>query len=473
MEVLQMLSEKGKPLIVVNKFKFCVANTLSSGIVRWRCVNKGIKCQAKIYTSSLEVTSESILLENTDLLHNHSTEENIQRQALSNRAKRKAVEDLSERPAKIILKELRHDEHLDEITMVDLDRVRRNMYKARRSVLSVLPNSTEEVFDCLENLKPLTNKKEDFLLVNSASDKVVVFSCLTNLEFLCSVDVVYMDGTFDFCTKYFMQFFTIHGFKNGHYVPLVFALLPRKTAEIYTDLFNILQDVCSVHNLIFSPKTVTIDFEMSIHKAVKEVWTGSNIIGCRFHLCQAWFRKIQQLGLAVDYNHDTEIGKYLKHFFGLQFLDPSEVEDCFRSELLDANVLNGNVKQFTDYLLKTYISSDAIFPPLIWAAKSDSTCRTTNACESFHSDFNKSFYSCHPSIHQFVDILINFQCKTYVKIVSARKYEKKIRKDVQLRQQYIKTKIDMLDSNIINRASFVKCVSYKFAPSNRNKSIQL
>jgi hypothetical protein len=34
-----------------------------------------------------------------------------------------------------------------------------------------------------------------------------------------------MDGTYNFFPKFFKKLYTIHGFQNGHYVPLVFILL--------------------------------------------------------------------------------------------------------------------------------------------------------------------------------------------------------------------------------------------------------
>jgi hypothetical protein len=50
-------------------------------------------------------------------------------------------------------------------------------------------------------------------------------------------------------------------------------------------------------------------------------------------LGQVWYRKMQNLGLSQDYkDSDSEIGKWLKSF-GLHFLDPTEVEDCFVQKL--------------------------------------------------------------------------------------------------------------------------------------------
>jgi hypothetical protein len=38
--------------------------------------------------------------------------------------------------------------------------------------------------------------------------------------------------------------FTLHGFKNGHYVPLVFGLLPNKKQETYFQFLIDLKEKC-------------------------------------------------------------------------------------------------------------------------------------------------------------------------------------------------------------------------------------
>jgi hypothetical protein len=47
---------------------------------------------------------------------------------------------------------------------------------------------------------------------------------------------------------------------------------------------------------------------------------------CRFHLGQSWWRKVQKLGLSKEYKEkDCDIGKWLASFFGLPFLDASDI----------------------------------------------------------------------------------------------------------------------------------------------------
>jgi hypothetical protein len=48
-----------------------------------------------------------------------------------------------------------------------------------------------------------------------------------------------------------------------------------------------------------------------------------------------------------------------------------------------------SVDQFANYIVENYIAENSVFPPKIWAAKTESLLRTTNTCESFHTKFSK------------------------------------------------------------------------------------
>jgi len=38
---------------------------------------------------------------------------------------------------------------------------------------------------------------------------------------------------------------------------------------------------------------IHLDFEKAAHNAVLEVFKNCQVVGCRFHLSQAWFRRIK------------------------------------------------------------------------------------------------------------------------------------------------------------------------------------
>ena len=132
----------------------------------------------------------------------------------------------------------------------------------------------------------------------------------------------------------FHQIFTIHG-RTDHnfYTPLVFFLLPNKESQTYGRLFKHTVDECLKYGQNFSPTNIFCDFEQAIHIGVSSVWPSASIKGCRFHLAQSWWKKIQELGLTSAYKeNNSEIRKVRKAIFGLPVLDPGEIGDSFAED---------------------------------------------------------------------------------------------------------------------------------------------
>lgn len=412
-----IVSKRGKPLLVLNNYKFCIGSiNKSTGSTRWRCITK--YCKAKVYTENNALVHDDCEY----LIHTHEPyiRPIISRQIVNNICKRKAVDDTSNKPNKIILKEIGENVEASQFTTTDIKRLRKNIYEARRKVLPAKPTNLQEVHEFLETLDLKTKQGEDFLLINDKQKNIVIFSCYTNILLLKEVDTLYMDGTFKYSARFFTQLFTIHGLKNGHYIPLIFCLLPSKTTEIYAYTFQLIVDKCSTLGVQLLPQYITTDFEKSIINAIHEIWPLTQIIGCRFHLTQAWYRQIQKLGLSTAYqDQSSEVGKWLRHTFGLLFLDPTEVFECFIDNFMADRPTNDQVSKYSDYLVDNYLTDNCDYPPILWASASSSLRRTTNNCESFHSNFNRHFYKESPSINTLVTVLINeVQTEVYVKLRS-------------------------------------------------------
>jgi len=111
------------------------------------------------------------------------------------------------------------------------------------------------------------------------------------------------------------------------------------------------------------------DFEKAIINAVYEIWPQTKIIGCRFHLTQAWYCQIQKVGLATKYqDRSSEIGKWLRHTFGLLFLEPNNVLDCFLQNFMVDRPIDDKVIKYADYLVDHYLTADCDYLPKIWAS---------------------------------------------------------------------------------------------------------
>lgn len=453
-------SERGRSLILCENFTFSKDKVLKSGETSWRCCQRKLRCKARLYT----IGTENLICRREDV-HNHGAfEKEVSRKAISSACKRKAREDISERPSKIICRALATNLP-PSLTTTDVGCIRRNIYNSRRKILpGAIPKNIEEVHGVLSSTYGetlLTNKGEQFLFINNIEENIIVFTCESNIRVLTDMDILYMDGTFSFCAKFFLQFFTIHGLQNGHYVPLVFCLLPSKTTDCYkTCLYSLKCKIYEKYGLTFEPRQIFVDFEKAIHLALRWVWPDVKVSGCRFHLHQAWYRKIRSIGLSSNYETKTEIGIWLKNTLGLTYLNPNEVEDCFVFDLMSYKPESELLDKFCDYLLETYVVENATFPPTMWAEEGASVTRTTNCCESFHAKFNSSFYSTHPSIYVFLEKLKECQIETYVKIQSFNVSTTFKDKNVKAKLASLENLVRRYKLGEINRLHYVKCTSY-------------
>nr|CAI5855532.1 unnamed protein product [Callosobruchus analis] len=127
-------SSRGCDLLVVEKFQFCKQDVLKTGEVRWRCIKKNLRCLAKLYTVGAEYT----------------VTRKMERKIVTTSCKRKAEEDISEKPSKIIKSALSN--HLPEnLSATDVSLIRRNLYNSRRKLLPDLPKDIHDVHSVLDN----------------------------------------------------------------------------------------------------------------------------------------------------------------------------------------------------------------------------------------------------------------------------------------------------------------------------------
>jgi hypothetical protein len=68
----------------------------------------------------------------------------IDRQALNNGIKKKGLDNLTQKPAKLLRQELRQNGFLDQIFTYDVGRTRKNLWQARSSVQLPLPKTQLE-----------------------------------------------------------------------------------------------------------------------------------------------------------------------------------------------------------------------------------------------------------------------------------------------------------------------------------------
>ena len=186
------------------------------------------------------------------------------------------MEDLRERPRKLIHEELR-SQYLENVTYKDINNISRNMHKARCSQLLPLPTDTEETHEALSVVQVPQN-----LLVNGLEKNYCNVFMQKQLTVLSSIDGLYVDGTFKSAPTFFHQLFTIHGLTMCH---LHISYRPINIQRPIRIIRHTVSEAAKLGVDVF-PTIVYADFETAIHNKVTTVWPGL-VKACRFHLGQS------------------------------------------------------------------------------------------------------------------------------------------------------------------------------------------
>lgn len=109
----------------------------------------------------------------------------------------------------------------------------------------------------------------------------------------------FADVTFKVCPNLLFQVYTVHALDSGRSFPCIYGLLPNKTEEPYSTLWQELVNVVQ-HN----PDDIITDFEIaSIDTAAANV-PGIEMKGCSYHLSANFWKRIHQAGLQERYANE-------------------------------------------------------------------------------------------------------------------------------------------------------------------------
>lgn len=176
------------------------------------------------------------------------------------------------------------------VQMTDLTNIRRIIRRTRQEATIKHPIPTDKTFDIPLDYTRLANG-EDFLLHDSGRDdrnRFLIFGTNRWTDLLRESTHLFMDGTFKVVPEIFFQLYTIHCRIQTSLLPCLYVLLPNKTQETYTRLFQVLRTM----QPDFAPLTITMDFEKAAINAANTVFPNVQIQGCFFHLAQAIYRKV-------------------------------------------------------------------------------------------------------------------------------------------------------------------------------------
>lgn len=130
--------------------------------------------------------------------------------------------------------------------------------------------------------------------------------------------------------------------------------------------------------------------------------------GCFYHLTQTTWRKIQELGLAVEYRADDDLQMFCCQMDGLAFLP---VNDVAVGMAYLRTICPPNAEPLLNYFDRTYVSGGPglqlpTFPPETWnvhEATTNNNPRTNNVAEGWNNKFRVSMGYHHPTTPKVVE----------------------------------------------------------------------
>lgn len=261
----------------------------------------------------------------------------------------------------------------------------------------------------------------------------------------------FCDGTFKVSPRLFCQLYTIHVDLNNQTIPVLYALLPYKTKEIYYNLFTIVKSFIPEAN----PNRIVVDFEQIVIKSLSSIFPYSTVNGCYFHLTQSVWRRIQSNGQVLNrYKNDIQFSLFIRMILSLAFIPIDDVQISFYL-LTTSDYIISNFQDFCDilsYFEENYIgimndndNKPPRFPIPLWnvyVPTLNNMARTNNGVEGWHSGFMKSVKCSHPTLYKFINFLRmdeNFQSLKISQIESGHTSRNKKKKysDLDARLQSI------------------------------------
>ncbi|XP_046546031.1 uncharacterized protein LOC124256122 [Haliotis rubra] len=145
------------------------------------------------------------------------------------------------------------------------------------------------------------------------------------------------------------------------------------------------------------------DFEAVTWRGFQRVFPAVQIKGCPFHMNQAIYRKVQNLGLATAYEEDVGTHRFVKKLMGLQFLDAAHIRPAFIK--VKQQTVTPDLVALCDYYEATWIRST------VWTVANWSVFGTADL-ESWHKRLNQlsgrrhlPFYRLLPLLFREADLL--------------------------------------------------------------------
>jgi hypothetical protein len=141
-------------------------------------------------------------------------------------------------------------------------------------------------------------------------------------------------------------------------------------------------------------------------------------------------------------------------------LPPEKIEISF-SNLI--TIASPDGLYFSDYVFSSYILPNSNFNSSLWAGKPDDSPRIANGAKTFHRHFNNQFYNPHPHVYQIIDVILNIQSETELKLNSMKiNVNNYLRKEMSQTIEYMKNVWTKYSNNEIYQFNYLEKMGNRF-----------
>lgn len=441
----------------------------------WRCESKHKGCNGRIWTNIGDGSFNSQRREHS--CRTVGNAENVELQRL-NTAIKLLAENTMENPSQIRARAIANVPDAIKGNIPSNSVMSRTIQRRRNqnSEAPANPESRELIIipECYSTYEFSPDNFERYLLADSGSEnldseRIMIFGREYNSSWSESMFELFMDGTFLICPSLFSQVFVILARKDGRAVfPVLFCLLPNKRTETYVKLFNMIRELWPQLN----PLSISVDFELSIHQAIREVFPDVNIHGCLFHLVKNLKKHLSSNNLLKRYSTDVDFALRAKMVTSIAFVPENDILHAITSL---ENDLPPELDPILEWFTNTYIGrlrnngtrNTPMFSSNIWSVYQrtlDGIDRTNNYAEACHRKIQLGFGSgiFHPTLWTFLDKLRRIQ-KTfdteYERILAGHAPPKK-RPRYEAADSRILAKVTNYNSN--NVIEYLRGIAYNY-----------
>lgn len=447
-----------------NGFRFCRDRTRNE-VQYWRCVSFRDGCSSRF---SIRNGVPGNIVNN----HNHvPPAEAIADDTLVNNIRKEVKADFSRSAMAVYSRALASVNRPVNVTFKSIKHV---VYAERAAAFPPIPHTRQQI---VANGIWASTFRNDRFLIPGPNNDILIFATDDNIRVLSSCDFYFMDGTFKSCPSLFMQIFCIHGLYNNYCLPLVICLLPAKSQETYTALFQRLINYAQMLGVNLNPDEIMTDCESGLIPSVAQNFPLALHKICYFHMCQSVYRYIStECGLAVAYRDDADVRSLIRRVCAIAFL-PLNVKrvsfNALEAEIInmiaDRVIING-LRQFFQYFNNFWMHQ---IPLTMWSV-AGASIRTNNHAEGWNSRINKLIGKIRPPYYEFVLHMKREQCLVESTVLQAnngidapRGKKKFIQIEAEIQQamqRYLHpTAADVATNNVMSASRLLRFIAHRIA----------